>query len=73
MASTLTTSPVSDTLLLLDISTCRWCTDDLEHCHDALVLHATGDSHCAGSDCTAAVEAHHLIVFCRDLACDCGD
>jgi len=51
---------------------CRWCNDDLEHCHDALVVHSIGESHCMGARCSTPVELHHMIVSCDDFGCTCA-
>ncbi len=51
---------------------CRWCNDDLEHCHDSLVVHGNGDSHCMDATCESAAEAHHMIVRCDEFSCDCA-
>ena len=51
---------------------CRWCNDDLEHCHDELVVHATGERHCMAPDCTTPAELHHLTARCGDFGCTCA-
>jgi hypothetical protein len=50
---------------------CRWCNDDLEHCHDSLVMHAIGGSHCISPNCVVPDEAHHMVVSCDDVGCTC--
>jgi hypothetical protein len=57
----------------LSVVRCRWCNDDLEHCHDTLVTHAIGDVHCMSPDCTTAPELHHMIVDCTEFGCGCAD
>lgn len=51
---------------------CRWCNDDLEHCHDSLVVHAVGEVHCMGPRCTTPPELHHLVIDCADFGCSCA-
>ena len=51
---------------------CRWCNDELEHCHDSLVVHAIGEAHCMGTRCTTPPELHHLVVDCADFGCTCA-
>ncbi|MDQ1465198.1 MAG: hypothetical protein QOC73_2139 [Actinomycetota bacterium] len=50
---------------------CRWCNDDLEHCHDSLVMHAIGGSHCISASCVVPDVAHHMVVRCDDVGCTC--
>jgi len=52
---------------------CRWCNDDLEHCHDSLVVHAIGEVHCMGANCTTSAELHHMVVDCADFGCTCAE
>ncbi len=52
---------------------CRWCNDDLEHCHETLVRHAIGDVHCMSSDCDTPPELHHMTVECDEFGCGCAD
>jgi hypothetical protein len=56
----------------LAVTRCRWCNDDLEHCHDALVMHAVGETHCMAPDCTTPAELHHMVVACEELGCTCA-
>jgi hypothetical protein len=51
---------------------CRWCNDDLEHCHETLVRHTVGDTHCMDASCVVADEAHHMVVSCDDFGCSCA-
>jgi hypothetical protein len=51
---------------------CRWCTDDLEHCHESLVLHAAGTPQCMDAECAVPEEAHHIVVACGDFGCGCA-
>jgi hypothetical protein len=51
---------------------CRWCADDLEHCHDSLVVHAIGGTHCMDARCQAPTEAHHMVVGCDEFGCTCA-
>ncbi len=55
----------------LAIARCRWCNDDLEHCHDALVVHGLGEVHCMSPSCSTPAELHHLVVPCAELGCTC--
>jgi len=57
----------------LVVMRCRWCNDDLEHCHDSLVVHAVGEVHCMGANCTTSAELHHMIVDCTDFGCTCAE
>jgi hypothetical protein len=57
----------------LSVVRCRWCNDDLEHCHDSLVTHAAGDVHCMSADCTTPPELHHMVVACSEFGCGCAD
>lgn len=57
----------------LSMVRCRWCNDDLEHCHESLVVHAVGESHCMGANCTTPAELHHMIVDCADFGCTCAE
>jgi hypothetical protein len=56
----------------LTVARCRWCNDDLEHCHDSFVTHATGERHCMDAGCQLHAEAHHLVVPCDDVGCTCA-
>jgi hypothetical protein len=56
----------------LSVVRCRWCNDDLEHCHASLVTHASGDVHCMSAECTTPPELHHMIVDCGEFACGCA-
>ena len=51
---------------------CRWCNDDLEHCHESLVLHTVGKPHCIEADCAVPAEAHHIVIACSDFGCGCA-
>jgi hypothetical protein len=53
-------------------ATCRWCHDDLEHCHESLVVHERGDVHCMDDDCSTPPDLHHLVVRCSEFACGCA-
>jgi hypothetical protein len=55
----------------LDLAVCRYCTDELEHCHESTVVHVIGDVHCTAADCPTPIELHHLVLACADLGCDC--
>jgi hypothetical protein len=56
----------------LTTARCRWCNDDLEHCHESLVVHAIGDTHCMDAGCRAPTEAHHMVVGCDEFGCTCA-
>jgi hypothetical protein len=56
----------------LSVVRCRWCNDDLEHCHDSLVVHAASEAHCMDPTCTAQPDAHHMLVSCSDFGCTCA-
>ena len=51
---------------------CRWCNDDLEHCHDSLVRHTAGDRQCMDPQCEVPAEAHHMVIACSDFGCTCA-
>jgi hypothetical protein len=57
----------------LSVVRCRWCNDDLEHCHESLVVHAIGEAHCMGANCSTPRELHHMIVDCADFGCTCAE
>jgi hypothetical protein len=57
----------------LGAARCRWCNDDLEHCHESLVVHAVGEMHCMGVKCTTPPELHHMVVDCADFGCTCAE
>jgi hypothetical protein len=52
---------------------CRWCNDDIEHCHESLVLHASGDAQCIDAGCSVPTEAHHMLIACADFGCRCAN
>ncbi len=67
--------PAGNTALIaaeLSAVRCRWCNDDLEHCHDSLVRHAVGDLHCMSAECTTPPELHHMVVDCGEFGCGCA-
>jgi hypothetical protein len=69
------TPPAGNAALIaaeLATTRCRWCNDDLEHCHESLVVHAVGEVHCMGAHCTTPPELHHLVVDCADFGCSCA-
>jgi hypothetical protein len=74
-AATRETAPAGNVSLIvaeLNTTRCKWCNDDLEHCHDSLVRHAAGDKHCMDPQCVVAVEAHHMVIACSDFGCGCA-
>lgn len=58
---------------LLAPQTCVECAHDWDHCHDAVIVHATGVAECAQGDCRLAIESHAHRVRCEELlsGCDC--
>jgi hypothetical protein len=69
------TAPAGNSTLIaaeLTMTRCRWCNDDLEHCHESLVVHAIGEMHCMGASCTTPPELHHMVVDCGDFGCTCA-
>lgn len=54
---------------------CTTCIEDLEHCHETLVLHADGTLECEGVErCGGDEVLHECSVACTDLGCGClGD
>ncbi len=56
----------------LNTARCKWCNDDLEHCHDSLVRHTSGGGHCVDPHCVVAVEAHHTVIACSEFGCRCA-
>jgi len=70
------TRPAGNAALIaaeLTATRCRWCNDELEHCHESLVVHAIGETECMGGACGTAPELHHLVIPCRDFGCACAD
>jgi hypothetical protein len=55
----------------LNSARCKWCNDDLEHCHDSLVRHTAGDRHCMNPSCVVPAEAHHMVIACSEFGCAC--
>jgi hypothetical protein len=72
MRETAPAGNVSVIVAELMVVRCRWCNDDLEHCHDSLVRHVTGDAHCMDGRCDIADEAHHMVISCADFGCGCA-
>jgi hypothetical protein len=56
----------------LTLVRCRWCNDDLEHCHETLVVHVTGGAQCIEPGCEVPTEAHHTAIDCADFGCRCA-
>jgi hypothetical protein len=52
---------------------CRWCNDDIEHCHESLVMHASGDAQCIDAGCLVPNVAHHMVIACGDFGCGCAN
>lgn len=70
------TPPAGNSTLIaaeLIATRCRWCNDDLVHCHESLVVHAIGEMHCMGAACSTPAELHHMVVGCDDFGCTCGE
>ncbi|HEY5200270.1 MAG TPA: hypothetical protein VIJ31_05110 [Acidothermaceae bacterium] len=68
------TAPVGNVAVIsaeLNSARCRWCNDDLEHCHDSLVRHTSGDRHCMDPLCVVPPEAHHMVIACTEFGCAC--
>jgi hypothetical protein len=55
----------------LNSTRCKWCNDDLEHCHDTLVRHTSGERHCMNPVCDVPPEAHHMVIACSEFGCAC--
>jgi hypothetical protein len=55
----------------LTVVRCRWCNDELEHCHDSLIVHHLGAAECMNALCVVPTEAHHIAVDCSDIGCTC--
>jgi hypothetical protein len=62
---------VSVSAAALDSTSCKWCNDDLEHCHDSWVRHTSGDRHCMNPLCVIPPEAHHMAIACNEFGCAC--
>lgn len=74
-AATRETAPAGNVWLIvaeLNTARCKWCNDDLEHCHESLVRHTAGDRHCVDPNCVVAAEAHHMVIACSDFGCRCA-
>ena len=55
----------------LTVVRCRWCNDEIEHCHDSLIVHQAGGAECMNALCIVPTEAHHMVVDCTDVGCAC--
>jgi hypothetical protein len=55
----------------LNSTRCKWCNDDLEHCHDSLVRHTSGERQCMNPVCVVPREAHHMVITCTEFGCSC--
>lgn len=53
-------------------ATCRDCSDDLDHCHDTLIVHVDGRVECGEAGCHAVVVRHSLVIPCADLGRGCA-
>ena len=52
---------------------CRFCTEDLEHCHATSVEHADGSTECLGDEpCVVSHRLHAWTVDCTDLVGGCA-
>ena len=51
--------------------TCADCRAGHEHCHEVLLVHADGETECAGDDCDGAHERHEHLADCDDPRCGC--
>jgi hypothetical protein len=70
------TAPAGNSVLIaaeLGVMRCRWCNDDLDHCHESFVVHAIGETHCMGANCSTPAELHHMVVDCTDFGCTCAE
>ena len=56
----------------LTLVRCRWCNDDLEHCHETLVIHVGGEASCIEATCEVPSEAHHTVMGCAEFGCGCA-
>ena len=68
------TAPVGNVSVIsaeLNSARCKWCNDDLEHCHDSLVRHTSGEAHCMNPVCGVPREAHHMVIACTEFGCTC--
>lgn len=53
---------------------CLLCDDELEHCHEVLVLHIDGSFDCVNPSCEAVYDEHEFAVSCMEMRwpCDCS-
>lgn len=52
-------------------SACVDCGDEVEHCHETLVIHADGVVECLGDDCVGEMDVHVLVLGCDELEPPC--
>lgn len=52
--------------VLTSPTACAHCSDDLEHCHETLVIHDDGHAECADAECAAHWETHDFRLFCDE-------
>lgn len=48
---------------------CGDCAHGWSHCHDIVLVHATGELECGNGDCELVVELHEHVVACVDACC----
>jgi hypothetical protein len=75
-ARTRETAPAGNvSVIVAELSSvrCRWCNDDIEHCHESLVMHDSGDAQCIDASCSVPNEAHHMVIACGDFGCRCAN
>ncbi|MGI8647906.1 MAG: hypothetical protein DLM55_08040 [Acidimicrobiales bacterium] len=53
------------------VNVCGECAHDWDHCHYALVVHATGELECAEGSCPLIAEVHSHVVACDELIPPC--
>ena len=50
---------------------CLDCLEELEHCHELLVLHSDGSLECGDNLCAADPDVHEWTITCADLSSAC--
>lgn len=52
---------------------CAACSDELDHCHGTLIVHATTEVECTDPTCVDLDAVRHALVLdCGSLTGDCG-
>ncbi len=57
--------------MILGMSECGLCLDELDHCHDVSIEHADGSTECMDPSCRLGHEAHGWQLSCSGLEPPC--